>query len=153
MTGVAKIIAADHTGFSVSSLDDAVKFWTEAMGFTLVRRGEMGGEFLQQTTGVAGATVRMALVRCPNNYSIELLEYSTRDELGLAPSSAGAVGAAHIAFTTADIHAAIGRIAAAGWTAKGPPQPVPGGPRKGTLIVYVSGPDNINIELMQPPSG
>ena len=65
MTDTAKILRADHTGFSVSSLDDAIAFWTKAMGFTLARRGEMGGEFLKETTGVIGATVRMALVYCP----------------------------------------------------------------------------------------
>jgi lactoylglutathione lyase len=50
-----------------------------------------------------------------------------------------------------DIHAAIARIEAEGWKAKGIPLPIPGGPRKGTLVAYVSGPDHITIELMQPP--
>lgn len=121
------------------------------MGFKLVRQGEMEGEFLAQTTGVTGARVRMALVHTPDGYPVELLEYSTRAGLGHAPVSAGAVGAAHIAFTTSDIAKAIEKIEAAGWKAKGLPMPIPGGPRKGTLVAYVSGPDNITIELMQPP--
>lgn len=38
-------------GFSVSSLDEAIAFWTAAMGFELVRTGEMGGDFLREVTG------------------------------------------------------------------------------------------------------
>ena len=38
------------------------------------------------------------------------------------------------------------------WKAKGSPLPIAGGPRKGTLVAYVSGPDHITIELMQPPA-
>lgn len=39
----AGVVAVDHVGFSVASLDEAVRFWTEAMGFDLARRSEMGG--------------------------------------------------------------------------------------------------------------
>ncbi|RYD21576.1 MAG: glyoxalase, partial [Spirochaetia bacterium] len=73
----AGVIAVDHTGFSVASLEEAIQFWTEAMGFDLARRGEMGGEFLREATGVDDPRCRMALVTAPNGYPIELLEYST----------------------------------------------------------------------------
>ncbi|WP_414893376.1 VOC family protein, partial [Sphingomonas sp. Leaf38] len=69
---------------------------------------------------------------------------------GTVPSGAGSIGAAHLALTVKDIHVAIARVEAAGWKAKGNPLPIPGGPRKGTLVAYVSGPDHITIELMQP---
>jgi len=32
----------DHIGFSVSSLEDAIQFWTEAMGFEVLRKGGNG---------------------------------------------------------------------------------------------------------------
>lgn len=148
----AGVIAVDHTGFSVASLEEAIQFWTEAMGFDLARRGEMGGEFLRETTGVADPRCRMALVTAPNGYPIELLEYSTGSTLGQTPRSAGAIGAAHIAFTVTDIHRAILRVQKAGWAVNGSPQPIPAGPRCGTIVAYVSGPDGITIELMQPPA-
>ncbi|WP_296102632.1 VOC family protein [uncultured Agrobacterium sp.] len=147
----AGVIAVDHTGFSVASLEEAIQFWTEAMGFDLARRGEMGGEFLREATGVADPRCRMALVTAPNGYPIELLEYSTGPTLGQTPRSAGAIGAAHIAFTVTDINKAISRIQKAGWAVKGSPQPIPAGSRCGTIVAYVSGPDGITIELMQPP--
>lgn len=73
------------------------------MGFDLTRRGEIGGEFLREATGVDDPRCRMALVTAPNGYPIELLEYSTGRTLGQSPRSAGAIGAAHIAFTVKDI--------------------------------------------------
>jgi hypothetical protein len=85
-------------------------------------------------------------------YVVELLQYSRGRQNGAVPDSAGSIGAAHLALTVKDIHTAIARVEAAGWKAKGSPLPIAGGPRKGTLVAYVSGPDHITIELMQPPA-
>ncbi len=151
MTQTANVIAVDHTGFAVSSLDEAIRFWTQALGFKLQRQSEMGGEFLRQVTGVADPSVRTAIVEAPDGFVIELLQYSGGREHGAVPESAGAIGAAHLALAVKDIHIAIERVEAAGWKAKGSPKPIPGGPRKGTLVAYVAGPDRITIEFMQPP--
>ncbi|WP_313534894.1 VOC family protein [Sphingomonas sp.] len=152
MNDATNVIAVDHTGFAVSCLDEAIRFWTGALGFTLDRQSEMGGDFLHQVTGVDDPSVKTAIVRAPDGYVVELLQYSNGRQNGAVPDSAGAIGAAHLALTVPDIHAAIGRVEAAGWKAKGSPRPIAGGPRKGTLVVYVSGPDHITIELMQPPA-
>jgi lactoylglutathione lyase len=152
MTNAATVFAVDHTGFTVSSLDTAIQFWTEALGFTLERQAEMGGGFLHRVTGVVDPRVRTAIVRAPDGYVVELLQYSTGLQNGTVPESAGSIGAAHLALTVRDIHAAIARVEAAGWKAKGSPLPIPAGPREGTLVVYVSGPDHVTVEFMQPPS-
>ena len=152
MINATNIYAVDHTGFAVSSLDAAIQFWTEALGFTLERQSEMGGVFLHQVTGVVDPRVRMAIVQAPDGFVVELLHYSNGPQHGTVPDSAGSIGAAHLALTVTDIHAAIARVEAAGWKAKGRPLPIPGGPRAGTLVAYVSGPDHITIELMQPPA-
>lgn len=152
MKDAANIIAVDHTGFAVSSLDEAVRFWTGALGFTLERQSEMGGDFLHQVTGVDDPSAKTAIVKAPNGYVVELLQYSKGRQNGAVPNSAGSIGASHLALTVKDIHSVIARVEAAGWKAKGSPLPIPGGPRKGALVVYVSGPDNITIELMQPPA-
>lgn len=151
MADAANVIAVDHTGFAVSSLDEAVGFWTGALGFTLERQSEMGGDFLHQVTGVDDPRVKTAIVKAPDGYVVELLQYSNGAKNGTVPNSAGSIGAAHLALAVKDIHAAIARVEAAGWKAKGSPLPIPGGPRKGTLVAYVSGPDHITVELMQPP--
>ncbi|WP_420131860.1 VOC family protein [Rhodopseudomonas sp.] len=150
MDNNAGVTNVDHIGFAVSSLEEAVRFWTEALGFTLERQAEMGGDFLHQVTGVDDPNVRTAIVKAPDGFIVELLQYSKGLRNGQAPESAGAIGAAHLALTVRNIHAAITRVEAAGWKAKGNPLPIPGGPRKGTLTAYVSGPDHITIEFMQP---
>ncbi|GJD67012.1 hypothetical protein MPEAHAMD_7211 [Methylobacterium frigidaeris] len=52
---------ADHVGFAVGSLDEALWFWIDGLGARLVRTGEMGGEFLGQVTGAHGAKVRLVV--------------------------------------------------------------------------------------------
>ncbi len=152
MKDATNVIAMDHTGFAVSSLDEAVRFWTGALGFTLERQSKMEGDLLHQVTGVDDPNVKTAIVKAPDGSVVELLQYSKGRQNGAVPHSAGAIGAAHLALTVKDIHAAIVRVEAAGWKAKGSPQSIPGGPRKGTLTAYVSGPDHITIEFMQPPA-
>ena len=151
MTNLANVAAVDHTGFAVSSLKESIRFWTEALGFELQRQSEMEGDFLHQVTGVDDPNVRTAIVKAPDGFVVELLQYSRGRQNGAVPESAGAIGAAHLALTVKDIHAAITRVEVAGWKVKGSPQPIPGGPRMGTLTAYVSGPDHITIEFMQPP--
>lgn len=152
MTDTATVVTVDHTGFAVSSLSEAVRFWTGALGFTLERQSEMGGIFLHQVTGVDDPNVETAIVRAPDGFMVELLQYSKGRQNGEVPDSAGAIGAAHLALTVKDIYVAIARVEAEGWRVKGRPQPIPGGPRRGTLTAYVSGPDHITIEFMQPPA-
>ena len=103
-------------------------------------------------TGVDDPRVKTAIVRAPDGFVVELLHYSNGPRHGTVPDSAGSIGAAHLALTVTDIDAAIARVEAAGWKAKGSPLPIAGGPRKGTLVAYVSGPDHVTIELMQPPA-
>ena len=150
MSDAANVFTVDHIGFAVSSLDAAIQFWTGTLGFTLERQSEMGGDFLHQVTGVVDSSVKTAIVKAPDGYVVELLQYSNGSQNGRVPDSAGSIGAAHLALTVKDIHAAIARVEAAGWKAKGSPLPIAGGPRKGTLVAYVSGPDHITVELMQP---
>ena len=151
MNNTANVVAVDHMGFAVTSLEESIRFWTEALGFSLQRKSEMGGDFLHQVTGVDDPHVLTAIVKAPDGFVVELLQYSSGHQNGVVPDTAGAIGAAHLALTVKDIHAAITRVEVAGWKVKGNPLPIPGGPRKGTLTAYVSGPDHITIEFMQPP--
>lgn len=145
-------LAVDHTGFTVSSLDEAVRFWTEAIGFELVGKGELAGDFPGTVTGVPTPVLKAAIVKAPNGYLVELLEFASDKSEGRVPGSAGAIGATHFAITVSDIQHALKRLEAEGWKAKGTPSRIPSGGYKGRTVVYVSGPDGIIIELMQNPT-
>ena len=125
-----QVRCADHVGFAVASLDEALRFWLDGLGAQLVRTGEMRGEFLGQVTGAHGAEVRIAIVSLANQ-TIELLEYQGVDRPS-APAEPFDRGFAHLALVVDDIDALVARTATYGWKAQGTPQPIAGGARAGT---------------------
>ena len=145
------VLAADHTGFCVTSLEAALPFWTGVLGFELLRQGEIGpGPFLGEVAGIPDHGLRFALLKA-GAHQIELLEYTgaPRDTV-IARTEA--IGAAHLCLTLDDLDAALAAMAPHGWMPAGEPQVLTAGPRAGTRVVYVTNPDNIHLELMQPPN-
>jgi glyoxylase I family protein len=147
-----RIIAADHTGITVSNLERSLAFWRDVLGFELSHRTHQTGELASKITGVAGAEISLAVVKTPGGHKIELLEYHAppdrKQEADLRPCD---VGSAHIALTVDDLDAVLKTIAASGWAAAGTPQTLQSGPNAGKRVVYVRDPDGTTIEFMQPP--
>src|SRR5882724_6047995 len=90
------ITRCDHTGFTVSSLQDALHFWVDVLGFRLISKDTFGpGSFLDNLVGVKGAGLSLAMVEAPGHL-IELLEYhSPADRQTMKPRSCD-VGSVHI---------------------------------------------------------
>lgn len=141
---------ADHVGFAVASLDEALWFWVDCLGAQLVRTSEMGGEFLCQVTGAHGAKVRLAIVSLAEQ-TIKLLEYQGPDRPNV-PAKPFDPGFAHLALVVDDIDALLVRIVAYCWKTQGTPQTITSGERAGTRVIYAVGPDGATIEFMQPPA-
>ena len=140
----------DHVGFAVASLDEAIRFWVEGLGAKLVRTGRLDGPFLANVTGARDAEVDLAIVELAGG-AVELLQYrGTRPRNGAAPAPFDA-GAAHLGLIVDDLDAMVARVGAYGWFAQGIAQVIPAGPRAGTRVMYVVGPDGATIEFMQPP--
>jgi glyoxylase I family protein len=145
-----RIIAADHTGITVSNLERSLVFWRDVLGFELSHRTHQFGELASEITGVPGAEIKLALLKAPG-HKIELLEYlapADRQCVDLRPCDVGSV---HIALTVDDLDAVLTVIAKSGWKAPGKPQTLSTGPNAGKRVAYVRGPDGATIELMQPP--
>jgi catechol 2,3-dioxygenase-like lactoylglutathione lyase family enzyme len=149
-----RIIAADHTGITVSDLERSLAFWHDVLGFELSHTAHQTGEMATQITGVKGAELRLAVLRTPGGHKIELLEYlappDRKKHIDLRPCD---VGSLHVALLVDDLSAVLERIAASGWKAAGKPQTLTAGPNAGKRVVYVRDPDGTTIELMQIPSG
>ena len=144
------VLAADHTGLCVTSLDAALPFWTDVLGFELLRRGEIeAGAFLAGVAGIRDHALRFALLR-GFGHTVELCEYhgAPRDRV---PSEIEAIGGAHLCLHIDNLDAAMEAMAAHGYFAAGEPQVLTSGPRAGTRVVFVSNGDAIHLELMQPP--
>ena len=146
-----QILGADHTGITVSNLEKSLEFWREVLGFGLSHTAHQTGEMAKEITGVAGAEIKLAVLRAPDGHKIELLEYLAppdRKHVNVRPCDVGAV---HVALLVDDLDAVLERIAAFGWKAAGKPQLLTKGPNAGKRVVYIHDPDGTTIEFMQPP--
>jgi glyoxylase I family protein len=146
------IIGADHTGITVSNLEQSFAFWRDLLGFELSHTAHQTGELAKEITGVAGAELKLAVLKAPGGHKIELLEYlAPPDRTKHADLRPCDVGSVHVALTVNDLDAVLQRIAASGWKTAGKPQVLQSGPNAGKRVVYVRDPDGTTIEFMQPP--
>jgi len=146
-----RIIATDHTGITVSDLEQSLAFWRDVLGFELSHTAHQTGAMAKEITGVAGAEIKLAVLKSPTGHKIELLEYlapSYRKRLALKPCDLGSV---HVALLVDDLDAVLESIAASGWKAAGKPQTLTTGPNAGKRVVYVRDPDGTTIEFMEMP--
>jgi catechol 2,3-dioxygenase-like lactoylglutathione lyase family enzyme len=151
MNGPLHIIAADHTGITVSNLERSLTFWRDVLGFEFSHSAHQTGERPEQITGVKGAELKLAVLKTPSGHKIELLQYfapADRPNVNLRPCDVGHV---HVALTVDDLDAVLKKIAESGWRAAGEPQTLEQGPNAGKRVVYVRDPDGTTIEFMQMP--
>src|SRR5882724_4287433 len=146
-----RIISADHTGITVSNLERSLAFWRDILGFELSHTAHQTGEMAKEITGVAGAELKLAVLRAPGGHKIELLEYLTppdRKRLALKPCDVGSV---HVALLVDDLDAVLESIAASGWKAAGKPQTLKTGPNAGKRVVLVPGSQRHADGLLEGP--
>jgi catechol 2,3-dioxygenase-like lactoylglutathione lyase family enzyme len=146
------IVAADHTGITVSDLEQSLAFWRDVLGFELSHTAHQTGAMAKEITGVAGAEIKLAVLKAPGGHKIELLEYLAPPDrkkcVNLRPCD---IGSMHVALLVDDLDAVLERIAASGWKAAGKPQTLTTGPNAGKRVVYVRDPDGTTIEFMEMP--
>ncbi len=146
-----RIIAADHTGITVSNLERSLSFWRDVLEFELSHRTHQTGELAGEITGVPGAEISLAVLK-GYGHKIELLEYlappDRKQNVDLRPCDVGSV---HVALIVDDLDAILNMITASGWKAAGKPQTLKSGPNSGKRVIYVRDPDGVTIEFMQPP--
>jgi catechol 2,3-dioxygenase-like lactoylglutathione lyase family enzyme len=144
------VIAADHTGITVSNLERSLAFWRDVLGFELSHRAHHTGGLASEVTGVPGAEISLAVLK-GYGHKIELLEYlapADRKQLDLRPCDTGSV---HVALIVDNLDDVLSAIAASDWRAPGKPQTLESGPNARKRVVYVRDPDGTTIEFMQPP--
>jgi catechol 2,3-dioxygenase-like lactoylglutathione lyase family enzyme len=137
---------------TVSNLERALAFWRDVLGFELSHTAHQTGKMAREITGVAGAEIKLAVVKAPGGHKIELLEYlaptDRKKHVNLRPCDVGSV---HVALIVDDLDAVLSAINASGWEAAGKPQTLQLGPNAGKRVVYVRDPDGTTIEFMQQP--
>jgi lactoylglutathione lyase len=140
-----------HTGITVRSLDDALGFWIDVLGFSLERRFHLDGDFAERTTGVNSATIDAAVVTL-GGHSVELLEYSSPMDRTVFRPRPCDVGSVHLAFNVTNIDEAVSAARAAGWDPVGSPVTATDGPRAGTAFIYLSDHHGGTFEFIESPN-
>jgi catechol 2,3-dioxygenase-like lactoylglutathione lyase family enzyme len=150
-SGSFRVVAADHTGITVTNLERSLAFWRDVLGFELSHRAHQTGELAAEITGVAGAEILIAVLKTPTGHKIELLEYLAPPDRTQVVARPCDIGSVHVALTVDDLDAVLSAIAPFGWKVAGEPQTLSSGPNAGRRVVYVRDPDGTTIEFMQPP--
>jgi catechol 2,3-dioxygenase-like lactoylglutathione lyase family enzyme len=143
----------DHIGFTVSSLDRAVRFYTMLLGEEPIGRLAWTGAedaFVGGIVGYDGAQLEAAFWQIPGGPVLELLEYHSPPS-GRVDMETYNVGSGHLGLLTDDIHAEFERLRGHVEFRNEAPVEIPSGPAKGGFAIYLRDPDGITIELVQPP--
>ena len=142
-----KIIATNHTSFTVSDLDRSLAFFRDALGFEVTSKGPRSPSLIQAITGVEGAEVLIAYVRGPG-HSIELIQYIEPETRGVRPRPCD-TGFSHIAYDVDNIDAAIKAARDHSVEPIGPVVAIDQGPNRGSRVAYLRDPDGITIEFIE----
>ena len=137
----------NHTSFAVASLDRAIAFFRDLLGFELISRAPRGQALIERMTAIAGADVEIAFLRGPG-HTIELIEYRAPADRTAARARLCDAGAAHIALDVDDVPAAIAGAQAHGFQPIGEVIVIDDGPNRGRQVVYLKGPDHFVVEFI-----
>jgi catechol 2,3-dioxygenase-like lactoylglutathione lyase family enzyme len=145
-----KVLATNHTSFTVSDLDRSIAFFRDCLGFELLSKAPRDPGTVERITGVADADIMVAYVQGPG-HRLELIEYLAPADRGRLVPRPCDVGFAHVAFDVDDIEAAITAAARYAVRPLNPPLAIDQGPNAGGKVVYLRDPDGVTIEFIQPP--
>lgn len=139
-----------HHGFTVSNLDESLKFYRDALGLEVVRVSERKDLPSYNTIlGYDDVHLNVAILTHPvNDFVLELFQYinppSTKRELDNYY-----VGSSHVAFEVEDINGTYENLKANGFTSINPPVDVV---RDGVTVaraMYALDPDGISVEMFE----
>jgi catechol 2,3-dioxygenase-like lactoylglutathione lyase family enzyme len=143
-----RILATNHTSFTVSSLDRSLAFLRDCLGFELVSRAPRDPAVVSKITGIEGAEVEIAFLKAPG-HTLELIEYRKPAEKGRVKAQPCDTGFAHVAFNVDDVPAAVAAARAHGVEPIAAPVTIDQGPNRGRRVVYLRDWDGITIELIE----
>jgi glyoxylase I family protein len=140
-----------HTGLTVTNLERALAFWSDALGMQIVMQQDRQGGYFETIVGEHGVDVRTAQIAFAGaGPRIELFEFRS-PRGGHAALRTADVGFSHVCVTCDDIDALLPRLLAAGGQAVSEPVAVDSGANAGGRGVYVRDPDGHVLELFTPP--
>jgi lactoylglutathione lyase len=154
MTTGGDISGIHHTGLHVGDIERSVAFYRDLLGLELLTRQESKNGYVAEIVGYPGAEMRFAFLRHPSGGPIiELIQYVEPAGQPIDTATKNP-GTAHVCFAVRDIQATYGRLKAAGVRFKSEaPVAITRGINAGGYGIYLTDPDGITLELLQPGGG
>jgi catechol 2,3-dioxygenase-like lactoylglutathione lyase family enzyme len=147
-----QVLAVGHTGITVSDLSKSCWFYRNVLQFPVSEPLRLWGAAVARITGIAGAEVDVALVRCPGHV-LELLCFVRPESKDGSKLRACDPGFFHLCFKVRSLDRVVQAIRAGGFEAMSRIETVTEGPARGMRVVYVRDPDGIVLELAEEPPG
>ncbi len=155
--GLPGLRGADHIGFTVPDLEEAVDFFVDVLGcepFYELGPFESDDDWMARHLNVHPRTVmkKLRFMRCGNGSNFEIFEYSSPDQNRAQPKNSD-IGGHHLAFYVDDMDAAVAYLKAKGVRVLGEPTVRTQGPSGGQSWVYFLAPWGMQLELVSYPEG
>lgn len=146
-----------HFSFTVENLERSVQFYTEVLGMKVVHEQVQHNEYTAKLVNYPDAHLKVAMLTIPgqdyepSGHILELVEYVSPKGIKIDTQTCN-TGTAHLALVVEDIHAEFERMKALGVRFKAErPVPIEAGRNKGGYSIYFLDPDDITLEMFQPP--
>ena len=145
-----------HFSFTVADIDRSVKFYRDVLGMELVHEQEQSNPYTRKFVGYPDAHLKVAQLRIKgrqpgrSGHLLELVEYVAPKGQKVDTRTPNP-GTAHLDFEVDDIQAESRRRVERGVRFRSEPVAIEAGINKGGYTVYFLDPDDITLEILEPP--
>jgi catechol 2,3-dioxygenase-like lactoylglutathione lyase family enzyme len=145
-----------HFSFTVSDIEQSIRFYRDVLGMELVHTQEQANAYTRKFVGYPDAHLKVAQFRITgatitrSNHMLELVQYVAPKGEKVDTRTKNP-GTAHLAFQVDDVHAEYERMSALGVRFRSEPVAIEAGINKGGFTCYFLDPDDITLEIIQPP--
>lgn len=139
----------DHINIVVTDTDEAVRFFTEGLGFRVTKDVSLSGAWLDAAMNIPDVRGRCIFLEADEGgCRIELLQFLNPSSEVQRATPLTTTGLRHFAIEVTDMDAAFARVTTLGYRTIAPPVDVPRTiiPH-GKKLAYILGPDGVIVEL------
>jgi lactoylglutathione lyase len=150
------LLAQWHASFHVSDIDLSVAFYRGVLGMTLVHTQDQANDYTSSLVGYPDAQLRVAQLSIArvntsiSGHDLELVQYVNPKGHRQDPARYHP-GSGHLAFAVTDINDRYAKLLEAGVRFVSSPNYITSGINEGGAACYFLDPDEITLELVQPP--
>ena len=135
-----------HAGIVVVDLEQALSFWCDILGFSIVKQMEETGPFIDALLDLKDVRVTTCKLSAPDGNLVELLHFHSHPDKKSWDGTTYSTGLTHLAFTVDNVDDEYERLGKAGVKFLALPQVSPDGFAK---VVYASGPEKLLLEFVE----